>query len=295
MAHTPEQANQRILIEQYLAGWPLPSQAPRGPRPPALPFRNGTDQWMRELADDPYLYVAEDILDAALPSAAYAPPARQPVRKPTAAKRSLWKSVSNIIFYAALAAIALCAVIFGSQSTGGTRFRYQYFEVLSPSMQSVIPKGSLVITKKTPPDQIKAGDIITYLRSDEQNITHQVIEVIPNFDGMGTLGFRTKGTENAQPDPDIVGAANVIGVVKAHVKELGFALHYISDNIKYLFVAFLIIILISIAIQFLLGERKKTRVHQPQKGCGHIKYNGRRENPPEERMIAQCKRQKRAA
>ena len=288
MARTLEQMNRDFLIEQYLNGRPLPRRAP---------LQAQADQWLRALIDDPDLDLAEDIIDAAMP--AYAPVTRRspgpPARELPAPKPGLWKSISNIVFYVALAAIVVGAIIVGDQSRGSLKFLgYQSFKVMSPSMQSMIPQGSVVVTKETPSKDIQVGDVITYLRSDETNITHQVVEVVPDFDGRGSLGFRTKGTENADPDPDIVGAANVLGVVKLHIGGLGFTLNYISDNIKYVFLIFIFVILLSIAVRVWLGERKKARVQQPGTGCSHNK-RGREKSRPDERMDRQCKRQPQAA
>jgi signal peptidase I len=274
----------------YANAWEMPGQYTGAAAPAAQTF-------------GPWLPSYEDAADAAmpaLPKSSIAPeedrseaPTQEvsPIAEKAQAKSSLWKSISNIVFYAALAAVVLGAVIIGNNNNGSSRFlSYQYSAVLSPSMQSMIPQGSLVITKKVPSAQIKAGDVITFLRSDEESVTHQVIDVVPDFDGRGSLGFRTKGTDNMDPDPDIVGAANVIGVVKVHVNGLGFTMRYISENIKYVFLAFIFIILISIAMRVLLGDSKKTQVQQPDEGCGHKKYR-RDEKRPTESTNYQSKKQ----
>ena len=169
----------------------------------------------------------------------------------------IWKTVSNAVFYAVLALIVAGAVIFSNQSNGRPFFGFSYFEVLSGSMESVIPRGSLVLTQHVPAAEIRPGDIVTFINSSEESITHGVLRVIHNFDGNGTLGFQTKGTDNPMPDEDIVGAGNVVGVVKLHVKGLGFTLRYVKDNIRYVFLFFILILLASIAARVFLAERKK--------------------------------------
>jgi len=252
------QTNQDYFIRYYLEGQAFPAHV--HPLPPAYEAM----QWARCLLDDPDLDAAEDLLEAAVPTDGFAlrnapdaPRVAQAQTLPEKPGSNLWRSVSNIAFYAALAAIVIGAVLFGGKSGGRTQFfGFSYFEVLSGSMESVVPKGSLVIIKQTPSREIQTDDVITFLRSDEETVTHQVIDIVPNFDGNGTLGFQTKGTDNPDPDPDIVAAANVLGVVKMHVPVLGFTLRWISDNIKYMFVLFILVILISIALRVLLGERK---------------------------------------
>ena len=276
MTRTLEQANQEFYIQWYLSGRTIP-QAPAWARPPSLSPRPGcgAEPWMRELIGSPDLEDAEDLLEAAVPSDGFAwrrspaaPQFKQEAsrEKPTG---NIWRSVSNIAFYAALAVIVIGAVILGGRSGGRTQFfGFSYYEVLSGSMQSMIPRGSLAVIRQTPAREIRAGDVITFLRSDEETVTHQVMEIVPDFDGSGALGFRTKGTDNPDPDPDIVAAVNVLGVVKLHVPNLGFTLRWVSDNIKYVFILFILVILISIALRVLLGER---RVQQSEEDCGHIK------------------------
>ena len=262
-------------------------------------------QWMYDLVDDPDLEAAEDLLAAVAPSPAYI---RQYMRLagevPVAAeeaaenKTNAWKVLSNAVFYLALAAIVLGAVVFSGKANGGTAiFGFQYAEVLTDSMQSVIPRGSLIITKRVPSKDIGVGDVICFLRSDEESVTHQVIDIIPNFDGSGTLGFRTKGTDNLDPDPDVVAAVNVQGLVIWHGRGLGFALRYVKENIIYVFLLFVLVILISIALRVFLGERsREKRVRQSKftMDCSHknFKKGGKERSRKEE---ASCKRQTMAA
>jgi signal peptidase len=95
---------------------------------------------------------------------------------------------------------------------------YSWFHVVSSSMQKEIPKGSIVFVKKTDPQKIKAGDVITYQMNNGSTVTHAVVEII---DSGGFRGFRTKGTSNKEPDPEIVSAEKVIGVVSFHIAGIG--------------------------------------------------------------------------
>jgi len=300
VAKALEQINQEFTIQWYLAGREVP-QTPVWVEPPRVekPQRDEVERWIQELLHSPNLDDAADLLDELplpnFPMPVILPSQKAPQMTLEKQKSSLWKSISNIVFYAALIAIVVGAVVFGSKNNGSSRFfGFQYFEVLSGSMQSMIPQGSLVITKQIPSGEIRAGDVITFLRSDEETVTHQVIEVIADYNGAGTRGFRTKGTDNPDPDPDIVDARNVIGVMQTHIAGLGFTLRYISENLKYVFLGFVLVILISIAVRVLLGDGKKPRVRQPEEGCGHI-TSGRKKSRLTERTEPLCKRQTRAA
>jgi len=256
------QGSQDHYIQWYLKGQ-LPL-VPMGERPATVEPRREENRWIRELLDDPNLEAAADLLEAAMPAGVRVRtdgPAMPEIAREASQEKpggNIWRFVSNIAFYAALVAIVIGAVVFGGQSGGRTQFfGFSYYEVLTGSMESMIPRGSLVVVRQVPSRQIEAGDVITFLRSDEESVTHQVIDVIPDFNGNGALGFRTKGTDNLEPDPDIVAAANVLGVVKLHVPVLGFTLRWVSDNITYVFILFILVILVSIALRVLLGERKK--------------------------------------
>lgn len=130
---------------------------------------------MRSLPEDPDLDAAEDLLDAALNPWTCFPAAPRGAR--ARRKRNAWKTVSNLVFYAALTAIALGAVLPGSGG-GGT------------------------------------------------------------------------------------------GVP-------GFPLRWAADHRMAALILLNLVILASIALRVLLGERatgdRRERVQQPQKGCGHIK------------------------
>jgi len=254
-------------------------------------------RWIEDLLDDPDLEAAEDLLEAAVPTKKYVwscgPAETQAPANREEPKSAIWRSISNMAFYAALVAIVVGAVVFGGKAGGRTQFfGFSYYEVLTGSMESMIPRGSLVVARQVPSGQIKTGDVITFLRSDEESVTHQVIDIVPDFNGSGALGFQTKGTDNLEPDPDIVAAANVLGVVKLHVPVLGFTLRWVSDNMKYVFILFILIILISIAVRVFWGERKSERAQQSDQDCGHIKFKGGKKSPSEERNNQPCKRQK---
>lgn len=289
MAKTLDQINQDFFIECYLEGRPL--QTPTRRLPPA----DEAEQWLQDLINDPDLEAAEDLLDAFTPTNPWAfdwekdfqefqeeddealprpllpgRPAEAPrerivwsdsgaAAKQAKPKASAWKAVSNVMFYLALAAVVFSAVLFRSKSAGTQIFGHAYYEVLSGSMQSMIPKGSLVIISQVPAGEIREGSVITFQRGDGETVTHQVIEVLPDFDGEGTLGFRTKGTDNPAPDPDIAAASSVLGVVKTHVKGLGYTLHLLTGNFKCMVILFVLVILLSIALRVFLGERGAAR------------------------------------
>ena len=164
-------------------------------------------------------------------------------KKPTESKnsRQIFKQISNIAFYAVIAIVASLLIWSVKSDNGFNIFGYSGFTVLTESMQSEIPKGSLVIVKNTPPDSIKTGDDISFFKDENTVVTHKVVNIIENYNNTGTRGFQTKGIENADSDAHIVTSDEIIGVVCKVIPNLGYVLSWISANI-------LIIILIFIAV-----------------------------------------------
>jgi signal peptidase len=117
-----------------------------------------------------------------------------------------------------------------SSGEKGTIFGYTYMNVLTPSMQSVLPQGSLVIVKEVDPESIAVGNDITFTKSDQTSVTHRVVNIIEDYEETGARGFETKGVNNDDPDFEIVLAANVVGVVKMHFPGIGSMLMWIREN-----------------------------------------------------------------
>lgn len=90
----------------------------------------------------------------------------------------------------------------------------------APSMQRVIPMGSLAYVRDEPSYEV--GEIVTY-RVNGHTVTHEIVEWLPRpSDGIpdGSL-LQTKGTENADPDPYTITRDQVVGRVVAHVPWIG--------------------------------------------------------------------------
>ena len=87
----------------------------------------------------------------------------------------------NLLFFMILLFILVIAATSkmngnSSKNIGG----YSVLNVLSTSMQSEIPKGSLIITSSVDPSTIRLGDDITFLVSNTASVTHRVT-VIYNY------------------------------------------------------------------------------------------------------------------
>lgn len=154
-------------------------------------------------------------------------------------KKSLWKDVA---FYAVLVALVIGVLVFkGSGNGTPTSFAgYSAFTVLSESMQSEIPKGSLVITKQVEPQSLNIGDDITYMNGPDTTVTHRIVGIIEQYQDTGQRAFITKGIMNSDPDKNPVPAVNIVGKVVFHDYTLGQILGFIQQY-WYFIILFLIL------------------------------------------------------
>lgn len=177
----------------------------------------------------------------------------------TKKKRSFISSIYNFIFYFVIFGAVLLAVITFGKNGGSPPniFGYSYFTVLTGSMQNEIPIGSFVLTKETDADELQVGDNITFMKDANTTVTHKIVGVYENYIGKGTRGFQTQGTNNAQPDRDLVDASNVVGKVIFTVPGIGAALSFLDENIVLAMVILGLLLLLSLTLQFFFQIRKE--------------------------------------
>ncbi|QIK69366.1 signal peptidase I [Erysipelothrix sp. HDW6C] len=143
------------------------------------------------------------------------------------------KAITNLMFYVFLAMV-LMVVAFSMQD--GSRYAsamgYSPFYVETASMNSVIPRGSLIISKQVDAESLVVGDDITFYDgvNTQSMITHRIIKIHPNFENKG-LAFETKGVDNKDPDLEKVHAKEVAGKVVVVLPSVGIYLSYVKDNL----------------------------------------------------------------
>lgn len=128
------------------------------------------------------------------------------------------KKVLNVIATLFLILLVIIVIfVFVSRVSGEAPnvFGYQIFRVSSGSMTPTLEIGDVILVKRTPPEDIKNGDIITYKGTEgdfrDKIITHMVIEE-PAKNENGEFIFQTSGiVTGAIPDPPIKGY-QVLGV-----------------------------------------------------------------------------------
>ena len=200
---------------------------------------------------------APTVIPVAEPVAPEPEPMPEPEEDGLPAEQEKSRRVKNIIgsvmFYGFLIFLVLGVYAFGTSNPTGPPQNIAGFSmmtVLTRSMQDVHPQDSLIITRRVDPHTIQVGDDITFLRPNNTTVTHRVIDIRPNYQGSGLPGFQTQGTQNAQPDGEIVGAANVVGRVIFSSLFLGNTVLFIRENI------ILIGIFIALGIALIVVLRK---------------------------------------
>lgn len=122
----------------------------------------------------------------------------------------------NIVI--ALVALLLVAFIV-LKATG-----FQFFVVMSGSMEPILPVGSVVLVQPTPYDDIQVGDDISFVVGEERiTVTHRVIEKDENSNTLTTKGV----ANNVSDDP--IPASAVIGKVIFDIPLVGRLLYFLSS------------------------------------------------------------------
>jgi len=168
--------------------------------------------------------------------------------------------ISDVIFYMVLVLMVILAFIFSRGNSNPVGIGgYRIFGVLTSSMESVIPRGSMVLVKETPAMELVVGDDITFLRADNNVITHRIIEIKENYEGSGQRGFVMQGVDNATADTDIVLAGNVIGKVTKSFPQIGTILGALRENIPIVVVFFVALIACSFCLKIFWREKDKEK------------------------------------
>ena len=114
------------------------------------------------------------------------------------------------------------------------------FTIISPSMTPNIQVYDVVFVKKTNPEDIQIGDIISYYSTNDYfggiPITHRVVEKFNTNQG---IAFSTKGDANPVKDNEVILPNNVVGVVKGVIPQLGRIQFFLASKAGWLIVILL--------------------------------------------------------
>jgi len=101
--------------------------------------------------------------------------------------------------------------------------------IMSGSMEPAVQVGSIVVTQKIDVDNVKAGDIIVFQRSDSKTL-HRVIDKIVEND---SYYFKTKGDANEDSDPWIVQPEQVQGSLLLTIPYYGYLIYFAGTPIGF--------------------------------------------------------------
>ena len=139
---------------------------------------------------------------------------------------------SGVLFYFVLAVIVFAALsLTGGSVAPRSMFGFSTLSVLSGSMQSEIPKGSLLLVRRVDPDTLRVGDDITYMYTSTASITHKIVAIYEDYSGDGQRAFQTKGVNNSDPDEELVPASYIVGKVIFHVPGIGSAALFLKAHL----------------------------------------------------------------
>lgn len=131
------------------------------------------------------------------------------------------------------------------------------FTVSTGSMEPTIKTGDYLISRKIKSDDIKVGDIITFIEEDTI-ITHRVSEIITNQDE--ETMFITKGDGNNVEDDTTVMSENIISKYIFKIPMIGYALDYF----KYMNQISKVGILLLMCLIYLNIDKKKSKISKEE-------------------------------
>lgn len=118
--------------------------------------------------------------------------------------------------------------------------------IMSGSMEPAVQVGSIVVTQKIDVDNVNAGDIIVFHRSDSKTL-HRVVEKIVEND---SYYFKTKGDANEDPDPWLVQPEQVQGALLLTIPYYGYLLYYAGTPIGF-------VLMVIVPAALLIGNEVK--------------------------------------
>ncbi len=158
-------------------------------------------------------------------------------------------------------AIVALAILLAVALVGVRLLGFQVFTVLSGSMVPTFHTGSLIYVRDVDYRQLRAGDVITFMLSEDTVATHRIVAVVPDEQDPDTLRYRTKGDANNAEDGSMVHYKNVIGKPVFTIPVLGYIANYIQNPPgTYVAISAGAILILLVFLPDLFEEEKK----QPQ-------------------------------
>ena len=108
---------------------------------------------------------------------------------------------------------------------------YGAYVIVSGSMEPIIKIKDAVIIRRTDPDKIKVGDVVTYRATDESYygilITHRVIDI--KYEN-GKKLYVTKGDHNLTEDRSPIEGGQIYGKVVMRIPKIGYIKYFLVSS-----------------------------------------------------------------
>jgi len=135
--------------------------------------------------------------------------------------KKIWNSVTWVL--------VVILVIMAVMLAGVRLIGLQPMTVLSGSMEPEFKTGDLIYVKEVDYRELKAGDVITFMLSEETVATHRIVEVVPDETDSTVVRYRTKGDANDSEDGSLVHCRNVVGTPVFSLPKMGYVANYIQN------------------------------------------------------------------
>ncbi len=135
--------------------------------------------------------------------------------------KSIWNAVTTIL----VSLVLVLAIVL----VGVRLFGLQVFTVLSGSMEPTYHTGSLIYVQEVDHRELEAGDVITFMLSEDTVATHRIVGVVPDEEDPSVLRYRTKGDANNAEDGTLVHYKNILGTPVYSIPKLGYVADFIQN------------------------------------------------------------------
>lgn len=189
--------------------------------------------------------------------------------KKTSVKRQrpkVLRVIFNVLFFGLCFAILAGALSFAlDKNEKKAVFGYRIYSVLTDSMTPKadsapggFKRGDAIIVKITQADEVKIGDIVTFVPGNDATayLTHRVVDISAHPTIEGDYLFVTRGDTNNANDPPF-SSDRLIGRKVATIPKLGKILQVIKENLILFAVTLAAIFLLVVALKALLVTGKQ--------------------------------------
>ena len=167
--------------------------------------------------------------------------------------------LKSVLFYTFIIGLVLFAYLY-SQGGGSKKLfgAYTMSNVITDSMRSVYPVGTLVVSRELEPNEplsagLAGGDDIVF-SLDDKFIVHRIIDIVDDPEA-GMRAFYTQGVDNPEPDRSVTYEDQIVGKVIWHMAGAGETLLFVSENIIFIVAAIVGVFLLIILLRMLFHRK----------------------------------------